>query len=91
MKTKSLHDGPGPMTAQPEDDEEPLGAVLIDFYPDRAVVAVVADDTAAEGVIRARLDQWAVEHVGRLLQRRQQAPPATGGCGGRCRCREAGK
>lgn len=88
MKTKRLRDGPGPMAAHPEADEESLGAVLIDFFSDRASVAVVADNTAAEGVIRARLDQWAVEHVGRLLQRRQQAPPATGGCGGRCRCRE---
>ena len=88
MQRKTWRDGPGPMATRPEDDEEPLGAVLIDFYADRASVAVVADNTAAEGVIRARLDQWAVEHVGRLLQRRQQAPPATGGCGGRCRCRE---
>jgi hypothetical protein len=85
MKTKSLHDGLEPMTAQPEDDEEPLGAVLLDFYSDRVLVAVVADDTAAEGVIRARLDQWAVEHAGGLPQRR---PTATGCCGGRCRCRE---
>lgn len=68
-----------------------VGRVIIDFLTDRARVGIVASDSSIEKEVRTRLDLWAVEHVGDLLQRRSLVLPATASCGGPWQCRKAGQ
>lgn len=69
MTGQISRDGPGPMILRvdPDGHDAPLGSALIDFYPERAEVSIVANNTAAEAEIRGRVDAWAVERV-RFLQ-----------------------
>jgi len=76
-------DGPGPMILRvdPDNGDVPLGSVLIDFYPERAELSIVATSTEEEATIRGRVDAWAVDRACGLLRERCNAPT---GCGGRC-------
>jgi len=72
------------LRVDPDNNEPPLGSVLIDFYPEHAELSIVANNAAAEAVIRARVDAWAVDRARGLHRERSNAPC---GCSGRCGCR----
>ncbi len=50
--------------ANEQEHDATLGAVLIRFYPDRAVVDVLADGADAEGTVLARLNAWVRTRAG---------------------------
>lgn len=77
--------------ALPPADEVPLGSAWIDFHHAHDILSIVANDATTEAQIRARLDAWALEHVGELLRRPARELPVPAACDGRCRCREVGR
>jgi len=85
-----LREGPGPMPAAlPSADEVPLGSAWIDFHHAHDILSIVANDATTEAQVRARLDAWALQHVGELLRRLARELPVPAACGEGCRCQEA--
>lgn len=85
MRTNVSQDGPGPMVlrASHDNDDVPMGSVLINFYPERAELSIVADNATAEAMIRARVDAWVVDRACGMLRERTNALSRRNGC---CRC-----
>lgn len=93
MRTEISHDGPGPLVLRVDPDNEalPVGSALLDFHPERTELSILASNSAEEAVVRARVDAWALEHVGGLLQRLASSLTLTVIPGSHCGNQRAGQ